>query len=1563
MKKINSPILGSLTVNNKKSNQRISNLLLKAFFALLFVIGVSLNVNAQATYVAYTAAGNDTWTCPPGVTSIVVKTWGAGGGGGGAFRTGTATAATGANSSGGGGGAYAQSTLTVVPGTVYKLTVGAGGAGGANTGANGAVGTNTFFGNSGAGNQAGATVVAAGGSGGIGRNSAGQSNGSTGGSIASSIGTIRFAGGNSSAASYESFASGGGSSAGSNTVAGGMTGTGIVGNNSLTPPAGGIAPLGGFAGGAGTNLTVGGTGTAGTAGGGGGGGSRRGTNSTNRVGGAGGRGRVEICFTLVPPANDACANATNLPCGTANLAGTTVNSVSETAPNSCVNGYGVWYSFVGDGQNTTISAYSAMDIGLYLGSGSCASRTNIQCVDDFSSSSTETSAAFTAVSGVTYYVYIANYNSTTTGTFTISRTCVAAPTPPSNDACANATNLPCGTTNLAGTTVNSVSETAPNSCVNGYGVWYSFVGDGQSTTISAYSTMDIGLYVGSGSCASRTNMQCVDNFSTSSTETSAAFTAVSGVTYYVYIANYNSTTTGTFTISRTCVAAPTPPSNDACANATNLPCATTNLAGTTVNSVSETAPNSCVGNYGVWYKFVGDGQMTAISVSSSVDLGLYIGSGNCASLSGLQCVDDYYTTETSTTFTSVIGTTYYIYVAYFDIGATTGAFTITRTCFTPPANDNCVNAQIVTIQCPVAVSPASGTTLNATEDAIADPTCDPGTINDVWYTFNSGVNTSVNLTVTLGTATGLGGQLFTSCGALATGITISGIASNCDYNLSSPSTNLITGLVANTTYRLRLFTNVTYDASGSFSFTLSSTEAAPTATITAAGSTNICSSQTVTLNSNTGAGYSYQWRLNGSAISGANTSSYIASLAGTYTVQVTNASGCLSATSTGNSVIVNPILTASVSISASGTTICTGTPVTFTATPTNGGAAPVYQWQLNGSNVGTNSTSYTNATLANGAVVTCVLTSNATPCLTGSPATSNDVSITVNTPASSFPVANQAYHVWNGKSSTDWSNEQNWYEYNGSSFAIASAAPSDINAVIIPATGTCVLNQPTASVNGSSCSSLLILPNAELIVNLTSQAQSFNTYDDVTVQSTGKLTILNGSKISIETGNLSFLGNAVFTHGNGILEFRTIANHANQHTILAESASNNIFYALDFYGDNNLTSYPFLLGSNISALHRVRVNSSKLDLNGKALDLGSSATLEEGNGQSGTMHIFDTPGTGYVRSVGVIGSTILGAGNTIPVEPGNLGLEFTPSANRPLGTTEILRYHKNSVVNTVSGDMSIKRMYHVIPQFNGFSDYSDGLNLKLVMEYHSENLLANVPENTLVMYRSDDGISNFENTGGVVEISSKKLTTTNFPKFSWITIAPSGSITSLPIELISFQANCTSEKAIAISWSTASEHNASHYIVEKSRNGEIWTELSVVSAAGNSTSVIEYETMDFSAAEGINYYRLTQFDNDGEKETFNIATTNCDDKITNHLKTYPNPSENGFYIDFYSLETPKEGKITITDSRGTELYSQDVAIEKGNNIFHIADLNAAPGMYYVKVSNGTKTYTIKQSLR
>ena len=82
-----------------------------------------------------------------------------------------------------------------------------------------------------------------------------------------------------------------------------------------------------------------------------------------------------------------------------------------------------------------------------------------------------------------------------------------------------------------------------------------------------------------------------------------------------------------------------------------------------------------------------------------------------------------------------------------------------------------------------------------------------------------------------------------------------------------------------------------------------------------------------------------------------------------------------------------------ITIGADQTTVTTGTTVNFTATPINGGATPIYQWQVNGLNVGSNSPNYSYAP-ADSDSIRVVMTSSEI-CIAGSNATSNSISIKV----------------------------------------------------------------------------------------------------------------------------------------------------------------------------------------------------------------------------------------------------------------------------------------------------------------------------------------------------------------------------------------------------------------------------------------------------------------------------------------------------------------------------------------------------------------------------------------
>ncbi|WP_029035221.1 T9SS type A sorting domain-containing protein [Salinimicrobium terrae] len=115
-----------------------------------------------------------------------------------------------------------------------------------------------------------------------------------------------------------------------------------------------------------------------------------------------------------------------------------------------------------------------------------------------------------------------------------------------------------------------------------------------------------------------------------------------------------------------------------------------------------------------------------------------------------------------------------------------------------------------------------------------------------------------------------------------------------------------------------------------------------------------------------------------------------------YSIKATGTCGD-SAPLTGSITITeNKVPSVSISSSDADNNICAGTLVTFTATPTHGGTNPIYQWKVDGSNAGTNNSTFTTTELTNGQIVTVEMSSSET-CITTAKVTSNSITTVVNT--------------------------------------------------------------------------------------------------------------------------------------------------------------------------------------------------------------------------------------------------------------------------------------------------------------------------------------------------------------------------------------------------------------------------------------------------------------------------------------------------------------------------------------------------------------------------------------
>lgn len=183
------------------------------------------------------------------------------------------------------------------------------------------------------------------------------------------------------------------------------------------------------------------------------------------------------------------------------------------------------------------------------------------------------------------------------------------------------------------------------------------------------------------------------------------------------------------------------------------------------------------------------------------------------------------------------------------------------------------------------------------------------------------------------------------------------------------------------------------------------------------------------------------------------------------------------------------------------------------------------------------------------------------------------------------------------------------------------------------------------------------------------------------------------------------------------------------------------------------------------------------------------------------------------------------------------------------------------------------------------------------------------------------------------------------------------AVSTLPIELLSFNAYPISEKEIRVNWVTASETDNDYFTIERSANGINFSSVGTVKGAGNSSSQKKYSWIDSDPVTGTSYYRLKQTDFDGQFEIFNPVSVNFEPNHVEWLFVYPNTISNSenLKLELTNLPLGKEVEVHLYDLQGKTVYSRLFPLDaNGKGIITSIDIpdNLSSGMYALSVICG-----------
>lgn len=194
------------------------------------------------------------------------------------------------------------------------------------------------------------------------------------------------------------------------------------------------------------------------------------------------------------------------------------------------------------------------------------------------------------------------------------------------------------------------------------------------------------------------------------------------------------------------------------------------------------------------------------------------------------------------------------------------------------------------------------------------------------------------------------------------------------------------------------------------------------------------------------------------------------------------------------------------------------------------------------------------------------------------------------------------------------------------------------------------------------------------------------------------------------------------------------------------------------------------------------------------------------------------------------------------------------------------------------------------------------------------------------------------------------------------TISRIVSLLSLPAEVTNWTAT-PSDKDVLLRWTTQSEDNTASFRLERSQDGEVFSSIKTMAAAGNSTSALDYDYLDETPPLGQVFYRLVRVDLDGTEHLLPIRRVFFRNQAIGEPTVSPNPTNGDLVISIPELQVNGPVSLRLISSDGRVVYTRHRLLEAGpHNLSHILP-ELPTGIYQAVIGYDGKTFTRAVSVK